>query len=119
VGPIEYRYFNRIILGSLMLVGMALFMYAMLSLPLACVWHSQYGIDCPTCYLTRALRMISTGSYANSAALHPGALALICFLLVQIACRIYLEFKPAHVFTIDASISSLMIMALWFVMNVR
>ena len=47
---------------------------ALLAFVPPCIWKSRFGVDCPSCGMTRAFLLISQGLFAEARALNPWSL---------------------------------------------
>jgi hypothetical protein len=114
----SYRLTNWVVLlaSSCLLVGLYIIVSA--NTPsLECTWVKHYGVMCPTCFITRALKLLFRGEVTSSLHLHPGAFALTLFLLVQILFRIYQLSRRIQNPTIDVILNVPSLFLLWAIMN--
>lgn len=65
------------------------------ALPHVCLCQSLLGLPCPGCGITRSLAAASRGDLANSLAMHPGGIAMLVGLLVQIGLHGVMLAHPA------------------------
>lgn len=56
-----------------------------LALAPSCVWKATYGVECPSCGMTRAFILISQGSFAEAQTLNQLALPLYGFCVANVA----------------------------------
>lgn len=117
MGSIEYRTFNAAVLTALAVTLGILFVTAMSSARMSCRWHSQYGTECPTCHLTRALQLLADGEIRSSVGEHVGALALVGFLVIQIGFRMIVAFRHLKSIGPDLAVSFGMLLILWYSLN--
>lgn len=117
MGAIEYRNFNRALLAALTGVLGILFVAAMSPARIKCMWHSQYGVECPTCHLTRALERLVVGDLRGSVKEHVGAVVLVGFLFIQVGLRVFVEHRCVTGFRTDLSITGGMLVVVWWSLN--
>lgn len=117
MGTVEYKLLNKTVLWTTL--GLLIGIFYMIVFPVLpkCWWHVQYSGVCPTCYITRAFRLLMSGNISQSVALHPGAIGIVIFLLGQIGFRVAQLFRSKPNQVVDLGVSVTTIILLWFLLH--
>lgn len=87
-----YRLINLTFAGILVLVFIYLYLYPLLGFAVQCSYREVYGIDCPSCGITRGMAAIVRGNIDEGMAYNSNALLAFFFFTTQLPARIFLFF---------------------------
>jgi hypothetical protein len=88
-----------VLLGIAVLLTLAIIPTEVLARgPVICVWKNLYGIDCPTCGMTRAFSCVLHGKFLHAFAYNKLVVVFFpvyCGLLFREAARLMRNLRPA------------------------